>query len=227
MNENIEHLALSLPDQKNYEISYGLALKMAGEKLTGMENPQEICRKSGAVCQISGTSHLIILKYLNRTYQVSLPDITISLQNSPDTIELRDKILILHYLTRSRGTPLSNQVITYKELQEGAAYFPSFFKRAVKPLIDYFGQSPELLTKAAENLGGYKADFGDTAVTVPAFSRVPVTLVLWKGDDEFPPEGNILFDSTILDYLPVEDINVLCQTITWQLVKSLQAGGKK
>ncbi|MQY81034.1 MAG: DUF3786 domain-containing protein, partial [Dehalococcoidia bacterium] len=27
-------------------------------------------------------------------------------------------------------------------------------------------------------------------------------LVLWKGDAEFPPEGTIMFDRTITDYLP-------------------------
>ncbi len=65
-------------------------------------------------------------------------------------------------------------------------------------------------------------NYGDIAVTIPAFSRVPITLVLWRGDDEFPPNANILFDSTILDYLSAEDVNVLCQTIAWQLVKSFQ-----
>jgi hypothetical protein len=31
-----------------------------------------------------------------------------------------------------------------------------------------------------------------------------------------------LFDSTVLDYLPVEDVIVLCQTIVWRLVKSIR-----
>ena len=32
-----------------------------------------------------------------------------------------------------------------------------------------------------------------------------------------------MFDSTISDYLPTEDINVLCETIVWKLVKLLKA----
>ena len=116
---------------------------------------------------------------------------------------------------------LSGQLIAYQELKEGATYLPSFFKRAVKPIIDYFGQTPERLLDAAAEIGGYKTSLGDFAVTIPAFKRVPITLVVWRGDDEFPPNANILFDSTILDYLPVEDVNVLCQTISWRLVKNL------
>jgi len=49
-----------------------------------------------------------------------------------------------------------------------------------------------------------------------------VTLVIWKGDAEFPPNAGILFDSTVHEYLPAEDIIVLSQTIAWKLVKIQQ-----
>ena len=89
-------------------------------------------------------------------------------------------------------------------------------------LLDYFVKEPHLLVAAAGKLGGHKADYGDVAVTINAFSYVPITLVLWRGDKEFKPEGNILFDSTIADYLSTEDINVLCETISWKLVRYLR-----
>ncbi|MBN1189914.1 MAG: DUF3786 domain-containing protein [Dehalococcoidales bacterium] len=47
-----------------------------------------------------------------------------------------------------------------------------------------------------------------------------MSVSVWKGDDEFPPDAAILFDSTVLDYLSAEDINVLCQTVTWKMVKA-------
>ncbi len=219
-----EPISIQLPDQKNYEVSYGLAYKLASEKLSSLKDLEAQCWNSDSICRIENSSRLIILKYLNRSYQVTLPDITISLQNSDEQAELKDKILILHYITQAKGTPLSNQLIAYQEFEEGATYYPSFMKRSIRPLIEYFGSNPEKLLETAAELGGYKANYGDLAVTVPAFSRVPITLVLWKGDEEFPPNANILFDSTILDYLPVEDINVLCQTIAWQLVKILKKG---
>ncbi len=75
---------------------------------------------------------------------------------------------------------------------------------------------------AAVELGGTKTNYGDTSVVIPAFSRVPINIVIWKGDEEFPPNASILFDETVLDYLSAEDINVLCQTLTWRLVKSLK-----
>jgi len=115
-------------------------------------------------------------------------------------------------------------LITFKELPEGSNYFRTFWQRAIKPIVDHFGSEPQLLVGIAQKLGGSKIDYGDVAVTVNAFRRVPVTLVLWRGDEEFAPEGNILFDSTISDYLATEDITILCETIVWRLVKYLKEG---
>ena len=80
------------------------------------------------------------------------------------------------------------------------------------------------MVKAVAKLGGHRADHGDVSVTVSAFPRVPVTLVLWRGDEEVAPNGNVLFDANIPDYLSTEDVTVLCETIIWRLVRSIPAG---
>ena len=220
----MESRHFSLPNQQNYEYGYELAYKLAGEQLAKLDNIGigQQCLKSGARYQVIDSQKIIILEYLNQSYQIVFPDIDISLIDSKEEVPIRDKILILHYLTQAKGTPIINKVITFRELPEGANYFPTFSKRAIKPLLDHFGQDPEQLTNTAQRLGGNRADYGDVAVTINAFKYVPITLVLWRGDKEFKPEGNILFDSTIPDYLPTEDINVLCETISWKLVRYLR-----
>ena len=225
MDHYIEHISISLPDQKNNEISYGLAFKLAAARLADAAFLEAQCPNSGSDCLEAGSNKIITLSYFNEPYQIAWPEISVSRPGSQEKVELRDQILILHYLTHAAGTPLSGQLITYQEFREGAVYFPSFFKRAVKPLIDHFGPQPDRLVEAAASLGGITASFGDISVNIPAFQRVPVILVLWRGDDEFPPNGNILFDSTVLDYLSPEDINILCQTIVWKLISLLRKSG--
>lgn len=202
---------------------YELAYQLAREQLANAGDIEQQCRKSGA--RYSAGEKTITVDFLNQPYLIALPDVEISMTDKTE-IPLRDRILILHYLNTARGTPLSNKVITFKELPEGANYFPTFYQRAIKPLVDNFGSEPERLLDLARTLGGQKADYADIAVTINAFSKVPITLALWKGDDEFPAEGNIFFDSTISDYLPTEDITVVCETITRKLVKQLKAGGE-
>ena len=222
MNENMEHISPALPDQKNYEVSYGLAFKLASQKLLAFVNLEEQCQKSDSIYRNDGKSACIELKYLNRGYRICLPEVSVAFADSAEEVELRDKILIMHYITQAKGTALANSKIAFKELKEGANYYPTYFQRAVKPLVDHFGKTPEKLVELAQEIGGYKTDLGDTAVTIPAFSRVPITLVLWSGDEEFPSEANILFDGTVLDYLAAEDLIILCQTISWKLVKLQQ-----
>jgi len=212
---------LTLPSQKDYEHGYQLAYKLACEQLARVDDIEQQCRKVDAQCRVID-SKKVIIKYLNQSYLITLPEVEISLMDGGEKVPIKDKILILHYLTSAKGTPLANKLITYKELPGGAIYFPTFYKRTIKPLLDYFGKAPHLLVAAAEKLGGYKADYGDVAVTINAFSRVPITIVLWRGDDEFAPEGSIMFDSTTSDYLSTEDITVLCETITWRLINYLR-----
>ena len=212
----------SLPNQRNYEQAYELAYNLACERLAKLDNIEQQCLKSGAQYQVIDSQKIIILEYLNQSYQIVFPDINISLIDSEEEIPIRDKILILHYFTQAKGTPITNKITTFRELPKGANYFPTFSKRAIKPLLDHFGGEPERLIDAAEKLGGREVDYGDVAVTINAFSYVPITLVLWRGDEEFSPDGNILFNSTVSDYLPTEDINVLCETISWKLVRNLR-----
>lgn len=203
-------------------IGYELAYKLACEQLAEIGDIEQQCLKSGARCQVMDSKKVIIIQYLNQSYLVTVPEIEISLTDSGDEVPIRDKVLILHYLTSAKGTLATNKLITFKELPGGANYFPAFYKRTIKPILDYFGKEPHLLVAAAEKLGGYKADYGDVAVTISAFSRVPITIVLWQGDEEFAPQGSIIFDATVSDYLSTEDINVLCGTIAWRLVSFLK-----
>ena len=212
---------MPLPNQNDYDYGYEMAYKLACEQLAGIRDIEALCRKSSAQYLEIDAKKVIVIEYLNQSYLISLPDIEISLRNSEETVPIEDKILMLHYLISAKGTPLSNRMITYKELPEGANYFPNFAQRVIKPLIGHFGKEPHRLIDVAGKLGGSSADYGDAAVTINVFSRVPITFVLWRGDDEFAPRGSIMFDSTIPDYLSTEDINVLCASIAWKLVRLL------
>ena len=67
----------SLPNQQNYEYGYELAYKLASEQLAKFDNTgiEQQCLKSGARCQDRDSQKIIILEYLNQSYQIVLPDI--------------------------------------------------------------------------------------------------------------------------------------------------------
>ncbi|MFC2005482.1 DUF3786 domain-containing protein [Chloroflexota bacterium] len=218
----MESKHLLLPEQKNYECANELAYKLACEKLVKIDDIEQQCLKSGAQYQVIDSKKQIVIQYLNQSYVITFPDIEISSAGSATGVPVRDRVLILHYLISAKGTPTANKLITFRELPEGKIYHPTFAKRTSQPILNYFGKEPNILVAAGEKLGGCKVDYGDMAVTISAFSRVPITIILWLGDEEFTPQGNVLFDASISDYLSTEDITVLCETITWRLINYLK-----
>ena len=208
---------MTVPEPGVREIAHQLAYKLAREQLANITDIKEQCRRSGA--QYLPERKTVAIEYLHRSHQVSYPEGEVTLSGSGEAVPLRDKILILHYFTRAAGTPLTGKAITYKEMADGINYYPTFFKRTIEPFVKRYKDEPQKLIEAGESLGGTKAGYGDAAVTIPAFARVPLTFVLWRGDKEFAPDGNILFDSTISDYLPTEDITILCEVIAWRLAR--------
>jgi len=200
--------------EQGFELSY----KLACEQLSKIGDIEEQCHKSGAQCV---GPNKIIIDYLNQPYHVTLPDAEILLENSKTEVPLKDKILILHYFTLAKGTPPTGILINYKQLPGGVSYFPAFSQRAISPFVKHFGQKPELLIDISAKLGGYEAEQGDISATINVFNHVPITFALWRGDEEFSPNGGILFDANISDYLYTEDVTVLCETIVWKLVKNI------
>ncbi len=214
---------ITVPEPGVREIAHGLAYKIARERLAAITDIEKQCRHSGA--RYLPDEKLIILKFLDRDYKITLPEGEVVFCAGAEVVPVRDKILLLHYFLRAGGAPLTGTLITYKELQEGINYYPTFFKRAIEPIVNNFKEAPEKLPETAAAFGGKRAEYGDTAVTIAAFPKVPLTIVLWRGDKEFPPEGNILFDSTISDYLPTEDVTILCESLAWKLVRLSKTGG--
>ena len=219
----MESHGLILPDQKNYEYAYKLAYTLASEKLTGIGDIEQQCLRSDTQYQAKDTKREIIVRNLDQLYRIAIPNVEVSMLNSAEEVPIKDRVLILHYFITAKGTPATGKLITFRELPEGKVYSPTFSKRTVKPLTDNFGKEPHHLVEISQKMGGLKADYGDVGVTINAFSRVAITIVLWQGDEELAPQGNILFDASITDYLSTEDITILCETITWKLVRQLRA----
>jgi hypothetical protein len=215
----MEDKHLSLPSPGKTVSAVSQAFQIAREKLSQVEDVAELCRKSGANYTPDSASRSINIEYVGRPYVVFLHNGEITSLTDSLTLSAREQLLILHYLNTAKGTPLSGKLITFQELPEGHVYYPTFLKRSVQPLVSNFGSEPGILSSLAEKLGGQPTKLGDVSIVINAFSNVPITIVIWQGDDEFEARGSILFDAAISDYLPTEDITILCETISWRLVK--------
>ena len=196
---------------------HNMALEIAKKELSN-RNPLDFCRLSGAPCIEEGGSTIIKLTFLNRMITISWPDL-LFYQDSNEEIPIKKKILILHYLNGSNREHLTGELIAYQDIPSARFYLDAFNRRVKYPLINTFGDQPDQLPLVAKELfGATTSSVGDISVLVQALPKIPITLVIWKGDEEFSSDGTILFDSSIRDMLSAEDISELTSMIVYPLI---------
>lgn len=129
-------------------------------------------------------------------------------------------VLLSHY-AQAKPAPRTGRLIKFKDLPGGNAYEGAFVRRAIDPLANAFGDSPETLTEAAKVLGGKQLEFGDAAAEVTALEGLPIIYIIWSAD-EFPASATVLFDESASSYLPTEDLAVLGEITTFRLRQALE-----
>ncbi|MFC1493745.1 DUF3786 domain-containing protein [Thermodesulfobacteriota bacterium] len=186
-------------------------------------DPDFIAGKSGtSVKKEKDEIKALSLVFLNRTINITWPELEFSYDGSDGEIHIQQQGLILHYLNGicSMAKPgITGEWISFQDIPDGRFYMDPFIKRAKIPLVQTFGNNPAKMKEIAKK--AYNAediDFGDYSVLIKALPFIPVVLVIWEGDDEFPPEGNLLFDMSISDIFSAEDIATLAGMVVYPMI---------
>lgn len=196
----------SQTDQKT--ASPGFVDAQFWERLRDMD-PEEVCRRARA--SYDGARRGYVLRILNEDYLVLPEERLVERLGSPPA-EGRSPgfylyFIAVHYLLNAQERPLAGDMVTPKEVRDGEVFFSGGSHAPnLTPLVQRFDGQREALWRAAEALGGRRVDYGDAAVEVPALPRVPVTLILWFGDEEFPARASVLFDRSVEHHLPIEGL---------------------
>ncbi len=183
-----------------------------------MIDPVQAAYNSGSSWQ-EGHNYFM-LPFLGKRYTITYPQGRIKGPDDKEP-ELQLRIIMLHYLSHAQDVSLVHEWISFRDLPGGNIYMEPFTKRAIKPMVEYFGNQPQTLVKASSSLGGRSSDIGDFSVVLKVFPRVLLALVLWEGDEEFPPSGNILFDGSAAYFLPTEDYAIICEYLV-RLLKNIK-----
>ena len=192
--------------------TYRTAITLAWDKISSLK--PELVAKAGKVEYREGK---IEVPFLANTYTVNIDNQKV-LRNKTEAGDYIS-VLILHYLIGVKDMPLSGKMISFKDLPSGRFYFPAFSRQSLPPLLKTFGTHPERLFAAGEALDAERISQGDAGITVRIFPKLPLSVVIWKGDEELPAEATILFDATASQILPTEDLSAAAGMLARQLVK--------
>jgi len=185
---------------------------------------RERAEKAGAVYCKREDREEITLAFFSEPCEIIFPYMEF-LSPSKKVVSLVTRVLLLHYLLQADGTPVSGRWVAYKEVPGALLYGAVFARRVTEPLEKKFGRSARLFREAGLRLGGEFGPIGDASLFLRAFPCVPLYLVLWEGDEEFPPKVQFLFDSTVHHYLPLEDMVVLGQMAAGRMIRQLTRVG--
>ncbi|MCL6476892.1 MAG: DUF3786 domain-containing protein [Peptococcaceae bacterium] len=153
-----------------------------------------------------GDRSLFLIRSFGQDLTVSYPDGRIFFAGTDCTPPFALCLPVINHLARADGTPLAGRLISYRELENGHVFYPAFHREAISRLSRWVaGKSPELLARAAMDLGGEITGGADFACSINFLPRFPLTLKLWFPDEEMEGSANILFDSTANHYLHTED----------------------
>jgi len=132
------------------------------------------------------------------------------------------QILLLHYVRTRGNAGISGRWVAFTELKAAMMKATSFTRECEEPLRELFDRDPGHAQRAIERLGGVfqQGTPAAGAWKIAALPRVPVLILYWPRDEEFPSKLKVLFDATADRFLDVESLTFLIEG----LAKSLEWG---
>ena len=205
---------------------YCVALDKAWTDLE-KRNPQEVAAFAEVELTVSKSSTganapVYLVPLLGETMSVDVGDRVVRQPNGSDLVSYLS-VLVLHYLIGAQPGKVSDEWVTFRELEAGQFYLPAFRSRATDRLEPVLGPQPNDLIDAARPFGGEPMDFGDAGARIAVMPKAHIGIVVWAGDDELPPSVTMLFGRTAADIFPTEDLAVAGGLVAGRLIKNLRS----
>jgi hypothetical protein len=186
-----------------------------------------------AKCRYLPNPERYIITLLNSEYIVNLPEKKVlfaerSAVRHPcrdSDAEFAEELCILTYLINSQDLPVANKLSAAEALPEGQFFFRGPHKLSTEKLEEVFGQCPERLYEVTDEFGAKRREFGDASIELYVLPRVPLTIVIWQGDEEFGSRASILFDETAAAQLPLDALLAAVNLAIKTLVKAAAKSG--
>jgi len=112
----------------------------------------------------------------------------------------------LWYLIHVRDIPLSHKLIQPVNIKGGEAFFRGSHTLPLENIAQRYGNDKAAFLHRGERLCAALPSYGDASLKLFPFPRIPIFLILWLKDEEYPPRADLLFDSTCETHVPLDII---------------------
>ena len=183
-------------------------------------DPKEIAERLGISYNEEEKS--FTLKFLGTTYQISWPDFQVTHDKDdmgfyPLETMTYARTLTIRFLLNGAEASGTGKFKTYREMPWGEVYLRQFDGRCIKRLAFSYGNRIKDFQAIMEHMHCVPVKHGDIAYQLEIFPDYLVQMILWEGDDEFPPSSQILFSDNFPVSFQAEDMAVMGDVIIGSL----------
>lgn len=178
----------------------------AWEILSGMK-PDVVCRTANATCDPASGNYTI--RSFGMDFQVNAGNRTISSTAAGSDVLLGKlayffRLSLLWYLAGAKEIPCSGTLVSLQSLKGGDIFTRGSHVLPLDPVAREYRADKTAFLEKGISLGGEAANLGDASLRLYPLPQVPVVIVLWLEDDEFPARADLLFDSTCQMQIPTD-----------------------
>ncbi len=117
------------------------------------------------------------------------------------------RLSVLCYFATSKDIPFTERLVKPTDVRGGQRFSTGTHVLPLDDIAKKFARDPEGFVNQGRRFGAEIIEgLGDTAIRLYPLPRVPVTVLLWVEDEEYPPRVDLFFDSTCDFQITLSDI---------------------
>ena len=159
------------------------------------------------------------LTLLGREFAIAHPDYAIRALDGGNLPPLPVQTFLLRYLLESKDVSWGGQWKTFREMPWGEMYIKPYTGRVLTRAAFTFGTRVAKFREACEKMGATPVKHGDAGFLFDLIGGYRMQILVWEGDDEFPPNAQILYSDNFAEGFAAED-RVVAGDILISVIKS-------
>ncbi len=185
------------------------------EALFPQLNPEDAVARLG----VNWDGKAFHVNLLGKEYAISHPVYALHVAEGETIPPLPTQTFLLRYLLEAVTVPWQGTWKTFRERPWGEMYIKPYTGRVLTRAAFTFGTRLQAFCTACEKMGAKKVPHGDGGYEFSFLGAYRMQILIWEGDDEFPPNAQILYSDNFADGFAAED-RVVAGDILISVIKS-------
>ena len=164
-------------------------------------DPAEAAMRTGA--KWDGKEFYVNL--LGREYAISHPEYALRALDGGNLPPLPTQTFLLRYLLEGKAVSNKGTWLTFREMPWGELYIKPYTGRVLTRAAFTFGTRIAAFRAACEKMGATAVNHGDAGFQFDFIGGYRIQILVWEGDDEFPPNAQILYSDNFSEGFAAED----------------------